>query len=335
MIMFEAPNKTRVIPARFKRESMDPRCRHSGMTLSRIVEFVQYILFRTLCFILNLLPFSWAMKLGKWGGHFLYYILPKYRKVAFENARFAFAKEKSDHEIKRIVLQSFENLGLFTMEFVRIPKIVKNLNKYVVVQNDGPMFKTLERGKGVIFIVSHFGNWEWMAVAGGVLVREKGIKINAVARPLGNSVLYRYVVRKFRGVTGLRTVDKKGAARETAKLLDQNEIVCILIDQHERYGSVPVPYFGREAWTTSLPAVMALKKGAAVVPVFSSREKNKPTVVKFGEPFPVIQTGDYERDLVANTAQYVKTIEEVVRKRPGDWLWMHARWRAFRTEKVK
>ncbi len=301
----------------------------------RIVELIQYLLFRLLCFVLNLIPFSWAMALGQAGGHLLYYILKRYRRVALENLNCAFGGQKTEEEIKQIAIQSFENLGYFAIEFIRIPKIVKNLKKYVVIKNDESLWKALEAKRGVILIVSHFGNWEWMGVAAGVRVREKGVKINAVARVLGNLFLYRYVVDKLRGATGLKTVDKKGAAREVIRLLDQNEIVCILIDQHERYGSVPVPYFGREAWTTSLPAVMALKKGAAVIPVFSFREKNSPTVVKPGEVFPIIRTGDYERDLIENTTQYIKAIEEVVKKRPGDWLWMHARWRASRTAKVR
>ncbi|OGW85271.1 MAG: hypothetical protein A3C35_04895 [Omnitrophica bacterium RIFCSPHIGHO2_02_FULL_46_11] len=301
----------------------------------RTIEFLQYLTFRVLCFLLNLIPFDAAMALGRWGGRLLYAFLSKYRRVALENLHFAFAGVKTEDEIKKVALQSFENLGYFAIELIRIPKIVKDLKKYIKIQNEETVFKALERGKGVILIVSHFGNWEWMGVAAGKRVREKGVTINAIARVLGNLFLYRYAVKKLRGATGLRTVDKKGAAREAVKLLEQNEIVCVLIDQHERYGSVPVPYFGRDAWTTSLPAVMALKKGAAVIPVFSFREKGKPTIVKLGEAFRAIETGDYERDVIANTAQYVKAIEEVVRKRPADWLWMHARWRSSRTEKLR
>ena len=301
---------------------------------TRVGEWIQYILFRILCFILNLVPFSITLKLGKAIGRLLYLTLPKFRKVALENIRFAF-KNKTEHEVKHIAVQSFENLGMFAVEVIRIPEIIKNIRKYIVMQNEGPMFKALDQGKGIILIVSHFGNWEWMAVVAGIRFHEKNRKINAVARSLGNPFLYRYVVEKLRGVTGLRTLDKKGAAREVIKHLDQNEVVCVLIDQHERHGSVPVPYFGRQAWTTSLPAVMALKKQAVVIPVFSFRQENKPTLAKLGEPFGLIQTGDYGKDVVANTAQYMKTIEEVVRNQPGDWLWMHARWRAFRTQKVR
>jgi len=280
-----------------------------------------------------LLPFSWAMKLGGWTGHLLFYALPRYRKAALENLTHVFGG-KSKSEIKRIAVQSFKHLGLFAVEFVRIPKIVKNLNRYVVIKNEDSVFHALRAGKGVILIVSHFGNWEWMGIAAGARARQKEVQINAVARALGNPFLYRYAVNQLRGATGLRTIHKRGAAREAMKLLGQNEIVCILIDQHERYASVPVPFFGRDAWTTTLPAMLAVKKGVPVIPVFSFRRNHQATLVELGEPFPVIRTGDYEQDLIENTRQYVQAIEEVVRAHPSEWLWMHARWRTSRTAKA-
>ena len=300
----------------------------------RIIEFAQYVLFRIVCVAINLVPFSLAMKLGKLGGRLLYFLLPRYRSVALENLRFAFNREKTENEIRRIAIQSFENLGMFAIEFIRIPKILKCLSKYIVIENDESVFDALKRKKGVVLIVSHFGNWEWMGVAAGARVKEKGAKINAVARVLGNLFLYHYAVDKLRGATGLKTIDKRGAARKAMELLERNEIVCILVDQHERYGSVPVPYFGRDAWTSALPAVLAMKKDTAVIPVFSFRKPGKPTLVKLGEPFPVIRTGDYERDLIENTKQYIQAIEAVVGEHPGDWLWMHARWRSSRTAKA-
>lgn len=301
---------------------------------NRTVQLIQYILFRCLCFLLNLLPFSWALKLGQLGGRALYHLLGYSRRIALENLNFVFGTEKNEKEIKKIAVQSFENLGYFAIEFIRIPKIVKDLKRYVVIKNKESVLKALELKKGVVLIVSHFGNWEWMGVAAGAEARQRGVKINAIARVFGNPFLYHYAVSNLRGATGLETIDKKGAAREIMKHLEDNEIVCVLIDQHERYGSVPVPYFGRTAWTTSLPAVMALKKEVPVIPVFSFRKLGKPTVIELGEPFPIIRTGSYEADLVANMQQYIGSIEEVVRKRPGDWLWMHARWRSSRTAKI-
>ena len=80
--------------------------------------------------------------------------------------------------------------------------------------------------------------------------------------------------------------------------------------------------------------MLAVKKEVPVIPVFSFRSENAPTTVQLGEPFSLINTGDYERDLLENTKQYIKAVEDEIRKRPGDWLWMHARWRSSRTAKA-
>jgi KDO2-lipid IV(A) lauroyltransferase len=308
----------------------------AGKVKNRTIEYSQYLAFRLLCFLINLVPLYCMLKIGRFGGRRLYHWLPKFRKVALENLKFAFP-EKSEEEIKKIAVQSFENLGLFAVEFIRIPKIKNRFPQYVAAEGDECVYESLKRDqKGVIMIVSHFGNWEWSSVRAGERVRDAGHKISAVARNFGNPFLYQYVIEKMRGVSGMKTVNKKGGAREVMKILERNEIVCVLIDQHERHGSVPVPYFGREAWTTALPAMMALKKDATIVPVFIFRgEDGKPSLMQIRKPFPLIKTGNYEDDLVANTAQYIKAIEDVVRERPGDWLWMHARWRSHRTEKVR
>ena len=267
------------------------------------------------------------MSLGRFVGRLLYVFLSRYRTVALHNLHCVFGREKSEAQIRRIARESFENLGLFAVESIRIPRMTKRVRDYIVMENEESLFNALRAKRGVVLIISHFGNWEWMGVAAAARMREKGAKINAVARPLGNPFLYRYVVQHLRGATSLRTIDKKGAVREVMKLLDQNEFVCILIDQHERRASIPVPYFGMNAWTTTLPAVLALRRDVPAIPVFSFRRKGKPTLMKVGEPFPIIRTGSYDQDVYENTKQYLQAIEAEVRKRPGDWLWMHRRWR--------
>lgn len=300
----------------------------------RTLQFIQYVCFRLVCFVLNLVPFPWAMKLGQLTGDLLYCVLHHYRSMALENLHHAFGLEKNEADIKKIATQSFENLGYFAIEFLRTRKIAKQIEKYVVIKNEEAVLQALSQNKGLILVVSHLGNWEWMGVAAGIKARQRGVKINLIGRIFGNPFLHEYLVKRLRGMAGIESVDKKGAARGIIKLLDRNEIVTVMIDQHERIGSVPVPYFGRDAWTTSLPAVMALKKGTPVIPAFSYRRLGKPTLVELGEPFPLIQTQHYKSDVIENTKQYVRSIEEAVRKKPGDWLWMHARWRTSQTAKI-
>lgn len=286
------------------------------------IYYLQYLFLRGVCFLINWIPFPIAMAAGRGVGHLLYWLLPGRRRITLENLRRAFGKEKSGAEIEKIAKQAFENLGMIAVEFIRIPRIARDPSRYMRFDRADFVWEALKEGKGAIFVVSHFGNWEWMAIAAGAV----GLPIHAVARPLRNPYVYRYI-KKLRGATGLQSINKHGAARETIKLLAQNQIVCLLIDQHERQGSVRPNFFGREASTTTLPAILAVKRGVPVLPVFFYRASTGASQVLLGKPFPIIKTGNYERDVFENTQQYMKRIEEVVRDRPGDWLWMHRRWR--------
>ena len=88
-----------------------------------------------------------------------------------------------------------------------------------------------------------------------------------------------------------------------------------------------MPFFGRVASTPTLPAVLALRRGVPVLPLFFYRGTHLPYKMVLYDPFPVIETGDYDRDVYENTKQYVEFIEKEVKKSPSEWLWMHRRWR--------
>ncbi|OGW77314.1 MAG: hypothetical protein A3J52_00110 [Omnitrophica bacterium RIFCSPHIGHO2_02_FULL_49_9] len=286
------------------------------------IYYLQYLFFRLVCVVVRLIPFSVGLLAARAVGRFLYYALGDYRKVAFQNVRAAFNGEKQDSEIKQIVQGSFDRLGVFGFEFMWIPKMAQRLDHYIRVEGTEHVRRALKRGQGVVLIVSHFGNWEWMAVA----TAAEGLPMHAVARPLRNPFIYGYV-KRLRGLRGLKSVSKRGAVREAIKLVRRNQVVAILIDQHERHGSVRVPFFGHDASTPSLPAILAIRRNVTVIPLFLYREKRLPYRMVFYEPFQVIETGNYERDIFENTKQYVQAIEREVKRRPVEWLWMHRRWR--------
>jgi KDO2-lipid IV(A) lauroyltransferase len=89
-----------------------------------------------------------------------------------------------------------------------------------------------------------------------------------------------------------------------------------------------VDFFGRQACTASGLARVALKTGAEVLPGFLLwEEAEQKYVLHFGEPLKLIQSGDHEADVVANTALFTRTIEETIRRYPDQWLWVHRRWK--------
>ena len=120
----------------------------------------------------------------------------------------------------------------------------------------------------MILLVSHYGNWELLALSGIRFARP----LYAVARPIKNQFVYEYI-KQLRLMEGVRSVDKGGAVRSVIKLIKAKKVVPILNDQHERQGAVWVDFFGRPAATSTFVAMLALRYDVPVVPIVIRRKR--------------------------------------------------------------
>jgi KDO2-lipid IV(A) lauroyltransferase len=149
-----------------------------------------------------------------------------------------------------------------------------------------------------------------------------------VIRRLDNPLVDEFVNR-IRCRHGNRVIHKDDFARGLIASMRSGETVGILMDTNMTPPQgVFVPFFGVQACSASGLARIALKTGAAVVPGFLLWEqKEQRYVLRFGEPLAVIDSGDAEKDAVANTAAFTAAIEGYIRRYPDQWLWMHRRWK--------
>lgn len=280
-------------------------------------------------FLLCLLPFSRALRLARPIGHFLFFILPKSRRMAVQNLKSAYGVEVSQKQIEQMARGSFVHLAEFGLEWLMMQKITKEADHFLIeVRNHERIHEELRtRKKGAIVIVSHTGNWEIMALMGGFLVAQPiDGSVYAVARPLKNPYLYEYAM-KLRGGMGLQTIGKSGGVQETFQRLRENAIVCVLADQRVSEGSVEVNFFGRPALTTTLPAVAALRLGTPLFFNFLHRTHADRYYMEVEGPVSIEKTGQVKKDVRRLTQKIVSRIEEEIRKHPSRWLWMHNRWR--------
>ena len=297
------------------------------VNIRRFIFFAEYLLIRIVGACFNLLPFSLVLRLARPLGLLLFQCLGPYRRIALENLRGAFGREKSEAEIIQIAKESFVYLAEFGAGWLRLPHFARHPNRYLKINGVERIGAALEKKKGAFLFLSHGGNWEAASLIGGWLIAKPlGTAIHALARPLRNPYLYHYVLH-LRGLLGLRSISKIGAVREMFKCLNKNEIVCSLVDQRVGEGSVEVKFFGRPALTTSLPSIAALRLGT---PLFFTSAHLTPDlryVLEVEGPLPIDDTGDLERDVQTNTQKINDRIEAEIRKNPGHWLWMHNRWR--------
>lgn len=263
-----------------------------------------------------------AAKVGIVLGDIAYVLDRRHRRVARKNLRLAFGDTLSESHAKKIIREVFRNIGQTAVEFFQIPTLDYEKAAAAILQEHRERLdECLKLGKGVVLVASHFGNWEMMAAAGAMA----GYPISAVARPLDDPDADQ-IVRKIRESSGLRIIERR-SAYQVVKRLKRNEIVGILADQNTRKGNVFVDFFGIKAATTAGPAMLALRTGAALVPVFMLREGPGRHRLIIERPIEVVHTGDMHADTVTLTQKHVSKLEEYVRKYPSQWFWVHRRWR--------
>lgn len=283
-----------------------------------------YLLLRLFGFFINLLPEGFALWIGRQLGNLMYGLDVKHRKIAIQNLHLAFGQEKSEEERRSIARKNFQNLGMMAIEFFQIPKMdMETYQRKVEVEGLDKALKVLEENRGALLLLGHFGNWELMVPMSRIIQKP----ILAIAKPIKkNPWLDRWII-KSRERLGLEIIPPVNATQKVVQALSQNQIVGILFDQRGRRSKgIWADFFGRKVPTTAGLAVMALRSGAPVLPVFMIRmglQKHR-LIVK--EPLELIHTGDFRQDVEANTQLFNRVLESIIRQYPDQWLWIHRRW---------
>jgi KDO2-lipid IV(A) lauroyltransferase len=241
---------------------------------------------------------------------------------ARRNLRLSFP-EKNDTEIAAIVDEMWDNLGRVMAEYAHFDKICWRGPNPRITVGGLDIFETARaRGKAMILASGHFANWEIMPIA----AREYGVTGGMVVRKANNPYVSRWL-DALRSRKGMPEQIAKGAqgTRRIFTLLRKGESILLLTDQRASEG-ILVPFFGRDAFTTPVPASLALKLGATIVPVANRRVGGARFHMQVYPPIEAPNTGDHDRDVFLLTAAITRFIEDRVRECPGQWLWIHKRW---------
>jgi KDO2-lipid IV(A) lauroyltransferase len=197
------------------------------------------------------------------------------------------------------------------------------------------MFNSMEREKydrmkvegahcGTILVGPHHGNWEIGVFAYSALEHP----FHYLARPLDNPKIEEMIV-SLRTKFGNKPINKRNSVGASIEVLNRDEGLGVLPDVNvQRKDGVFVPFFGVQACTTSGVALLALRTNALIVPMSCVWDKEtKKYKVLYGEIIAPVRTGDRHRDVVETTALYTAEIEKFIRAYPGQWMWIHKRWK--------
>ncbi|GAB4388267.1 MAG: lysophospholipid acyltransferase family protein [Thermodesulfovibrionales bacterium] len=273
--------------------------------------------FSVLALPLAVLPMGVAMKAGELLGLLAFGLWRSRRRIAVENIRAASAREPFGAAPEAIARRNFMHMGRSLAEVIKVYYgLGRGLVEAVDIRGEEHFSKAAARGKGVIFVTGHCGNWELMALA----VASRVAPVGVVARPLDNPFLNRRLER-VRQSYGGAVIYKKGALRNIISMLKAGGAVGILMDQSVLpEEGVLIDFLGRPAWTTRMPAALSRRTSSPVLPIFIRRTPRGHAVTIHPE---VELSGDDERD----TASLSSYVERHIRENPAEWLWIHRRWK--------
>src|SRR3981189_3765461 len=288
-------------------------------------EWVEYAAVWVVVKGLGVLPRPLARSFAAGVVRVLYAFLPRLRRIADVNLRIAFP-EWSDKQRKSVVRGMLRNLGWMAAEFARLPKYSKeNIEQIVVLDGHENFLEGKRRGKGVLFLTGHIGAWELSSFAHALY----GFPLHYMARRIDNRRIDA-LVNGYRCLSGNRPIFKNESARVMLKVLKETGTIGILADQNTMpEEAVFVDFFGKAASTTAGFARLALHTGAAVVPGYAVWEESLGKYrLRFEPGVELLRTGETERDVRENTQRFAKVIEDIIRKYPDQWVWVHGRWSA-------
>jgi len=290
----------------------------------RIKRWCVYVLARVLIGLWNILPFTFALWVGRQLGRFSFYLAkgPRIRAQEQMTESLKLNPEDACRETKAL----FEHCGMLSVELAMLPRLHPRLTEYVFFSDEDQsvVARALEEGKGAVIVSAHIGNWELLAQR----MVEAGFSSSTLARLSPNPYLGKWIVRQ-RSRFGLNVIDRSEAkaARSVLAAFKKNHMVGFLIDQDTRVESMHVPFFGRLASTPVGAAQFALRRDIPVFSMFALREKTGLRIIVKKIHTNQFRTMPSKEGIKALTAEMTKHIERVVREYPSQWMWFHERWK--------
>ena len=286
--------------------------------MKKIKYFLQFILIIIFFFIFKVLGIKLASNLS---GKTFQMIGPLFRskRLIYSNIKKALPNIKQN-ELNEIYTSMWNNYGRVFAEYMFIKKFRQDRLSSNIVIEGGEILENIKRNKQrVVFISGHFSNFELMAMQ----IEKMGIKVAAIYRPLNNIFLNR-IMEKIRKNYICKFQIKKGigGTKELVRLIKDGFSTALMIDQRVSEG-IQSNFFGKKAFTTTIPAQLVKKYKIPVVPIFIERFDNikfKMTVEK-----PIYFQENKSIEEITNELN--KLLEDMILKKPNYWIWSHNRWK--------
>ncbi|MBD3245380.1 MAG: hypothetical protein GF333_00010 [Candidatus Omnitrophica bacterium] len=278
------------------------------------------------------MPLSWSYRIGSVTGQLAFRLLKRHRRTAISGLTTAFP-EWDEARIRRTAKASFVHMAQSSWEMLYYLDDQQALDR-IHVEGLEHLDAAQARGRGVIIVSAHLGNFPLMSLR----LSRLGYPIYVVARPMRDEQTGVYM-QKLRDASGVRTIlsyPRRACVTGILQALRNQSVVWMQMDQNFGTGGVWVRFFGKLAATPAGPVTMALRTKAAVVPGYLFRDPVRNTHTLRLLPAEELQeTEDRDKTVLVNVMRFTSMIESWIRLFPEQWGWVHRRWKARPNEKVR
>jgi len=281
-------------------------------------------LFRLGNWVMRALPPRVRYPLAAVTGRCAFFLMPRRRRVAFENFGQVLGLPWNDPLVKRTARHAFGNYFKMFADFMLMYTLKpEEIRRMVRPEGVERIDRVLADGKGAVVVTAHVSNWDILAAASAVY----GYPISAVTNELPSGGLNELVIASRERI-GMKMIRLgPSSLRHILRALGRNELVALASDLYSGDRGVRVPFFNRPAIFPAGPATIALKTGAPILPVWIRRQPDNLYVAEIEEPIEVSRTGNMQSDIQVTTERIVQFFERIIRREPDQWLVFLPVWR--------
>jgi KDO2-lipid IV(A) lauroyltransferase len=257
----------------------------------------------------------------------LLWLFPKARRNVFTNLGIVFGDSLPKREKRAVARRAVRNLmsipviSVYYANAKNLPGVLDDVT-FVGLEH---LERALAENRGVIGLGAHLGNFILLNIA---LAQTDLPFISVTKEPREKPLKIRY--QRWKRACGLTWIDADSRAAATKgilRALKDNHIVHLISDERKKRDGIVVPFFGRPALTAAGPAVLSLRTGSPIIPIFIYEHARYKHTIEIFPPLAAERTGDHQRDIYLLTERANEAIATVIRDHPDQWAWTNPRWK--------
>ncbi len=302
--------------------------------LKRVRQCAETVLCRFGFWICPRLSYPWLLLIARGLGTCAYWAAFSQRRVALANLDLAFKHSHTFHKKSVIAWRCFQSFARTTLETLSTQRLSRDgLDRYMVFAPGSLdlLSELVAQKRGLIALTFHYGNWEWLSLAWGMV----GYPATVVAQPIKNPKV-EALFYSSRQQAGHRLIFRHRAAPQLYKALKRREIIGLLVDLNSSVeeGGGFFNFFGLPVLTTRIVGLLALRTGAPIVCSVAYPQEDGRYRIEIGPKISYNPAAPLETEIDIITRRWLAHCEEVVRNHPEFWMWMYKRWKVRPTPEI-